>query len=261
MGEARKCKKLVYRCQKCRNYIGKSQKERFCPFCGADRACGKYEVPGYDFCENHGGPAPSRDWYGRGNRIKNGTNSKFPLLQLASRFQDIQSDARIQSNRPLIQIVQARIVQLLDRLDANETPDRLKRLYELWQAFRNAPNGVEETKNLHLLDKEFDKVYHDYESWKQIMDAMSLHKDLTAAELKIFKELQAILTAEDAYNMVAQLMAAILKHVDDPKTILRIQYEFTRIVGVGNRAPLGGSGDSVIEVGPGGLDSEEFLDT
>jgi hypothetical protein len=50
-----------------------------------------------------------------------------------------------------------------------------------------------------------------------------------------------MLTSEEAYELVAKLLSAVLRVVSDPRQLKAIQYEFTRITGDG----------LVVEVDPG----------
>ena len=71
------------------------------------------------------------------------------------------------------------------------------------------------------LDAEFEKAYHDYAAWKQMFEALALDSKMVESEVKIVKEIKAIITAEDAYELSAKLLAAVMRVVDDPKKIGR----------------------------------------
>lgn len=199
-----------------------------------------------------------------------GNRSQFPISRLASRYVDMTTDGRILSNRNSIQIIEQRIIQLAERIDVDEAPDRVAKLFELWQEYTDAKShgrSIDESRLESQLDEEFEKIYHDYAAWGQLMGVLDLRRKMVESEVRIAKELNAILTAEAAYELVAQLLAAVLKAVDDPKKVKQIQYEFSRIIGdVSDPAAerfeqdaFGGSGEADLE--RGGLDREEFLYT
>lgn len=184
----------------------------------------------------------------------------FPLTRLASKYIEMQTDGRLLTNRLSIDVIRKRIVDLGERIDLNQAPDRLEKLQKLWIKYNEKKNTVEELLVKQELDDEFEKAYHDYASWKQMFEAIDLDRKLVESEVKIIKDMNAVLTAEDAYNLVAQLMASIisttnsLEGVSDPikrDFLKRIQYEFTRIVGDrGKQRPRGGGGeDSLSESG------------
>jgi len=171
------------------------------------------------------GPAP-----------RTGKLSKFQLVNLAGKYKQMQEDGRLLSNRHSIQIVRYRIGELLERIDQNEAPDRLMKLMKLWKKFQKAryTDELEMVKIQKELDAEFESAYHDYAAWKQMFDAVNLEKDLVESEVKIAKDLKSILTAEDAYEMIAKVFAIIMQIEDDPMKLKRYQYELTRMVGDGH---------------------------
>jgi len=172
------------------------------------------------------GPAP----------MNGGQKSNFPLVRLAGKYKEMQEDGRLLSNRHSIQIVRYRIGELLERIDQNEAPDRLMKLMKLWKKFQKVryTDELEMVKVQKELDAEFESAYHDYAAWKQMFDAVNLEKDLVESEVKIAKDLKSILTAEDAYEMIAKVFAIIMQIEDDPKKLKRYQYELTRMVGDGH---------------------------
>ena len=163
-----------------------------------------------------------------------GKGSSFPLTRLASKYLEARSDGRILSNRESINIIDDRVVQLLERVDVDEAPERIVALYNLWteyQELRRDGKAVKANLVADQIDEVFDKVYHDYKAWEQIFTALDIRRKHVESEVKILHEIHAVMTAEDAYQMVAKLMAAVISAVEDPKTIRRIQHEFVTITG------------------------------
>jgi len=226
-----------------------------CPKCGTERIqCRKNAIDGYKFCQNHGGPNPEHNFYGLGGQLMTtGKGSNFQLTRLAAKYNEMQKDGRLLSNRASMEVVRKRIHQLLERIDVNEAPDRLKNIKKLWDDVKISEGAMRDA-NSNLLDEEFEKAYHDYASWKQMFEAIDLDKKLVESEVKIIKDIHAVLTVEDAYELTAQLLAAIIATtngmigVEDSvklNFLKRIQYEFTRVVGdrLGTR-PGGSSGEA-----------------
>jgi len=192
--------------------------------------------------------------------VVTGVHAGFPLTKLAGKYYQMQKDGRLLSNRASIDVVSARIQQLLERIDMNEAPDRLKNIKDLWEDYKISKGGPKEILASDELDAEFERAYHDYASWKQMFEAIDVNRKLVESEVKIIKDIHAVLTVEDAYELTAQLQAAIIASVhgmegvgDDIKLhfLKRIQYEFTTIVGdrFSQRAGRSGAEDSDAEGG------------
>ena len=256
---AEKCTALLYHCPTCKKGFKRGERVPTCPDCGADLHCTSWAVPGYKLCKNHGGPVPSRNFYGVGRGIVSGSQSQFQLTRLASKYNELQKDGRLLSNRASIGIIRDRITQLLERIDQNEAPDRLYKLQKLWGEMREAEGKGDQLEALKVkteIDAEFEAAYHDYAAWKQMFEALDLDSKMVEREAKIAKDLHAILTAEDAYKLTAKLLGSIIAAVqqlvgvdDNIKAGLlkRIEYEFTRIIGEGSGEEPGGSGREVID--------------
>lgn len=237
---AEKCAHLLHNCPNCKRHFRNHELLEWCPDCQTDLHCNAYPVYGSKFCMQHGGPVPSRGFYGIGRAIVTGADSKFPISQLANKYLQLTTDGRYLSNFESIEIIRNRIMQLAQRIDLNEAPDRLQRIQELWTEYRRWQPGELEAKKLaYQLDAEFEAAFHDYAAWQQMFEALELDRKMVESQVKIAKDLKAILTAEDAYSLAAKLLAAIIEAastliVDDEtrsRFLKRIQYEFARLVG------------------------------
>jgi hypothetical protein len=262
------CKSLKKNC-KCGWNVGYGKRQEKCPDCGADLHCGNDAVSGYSVCSKHGGPSPTHNFYGQGTLV-NGTKSQFPITRLASTYNKMQKDGRVLSNRAAIEVIDTRIRQLADRIDLNDAPDRLARLYMLWGEYSDALAAgatIEILKLRGQLDAEFERANTDYAAWRQMFDGLDLRRKMVESEVKVLKEIHAIMTAEDAYELTGKLLAAVMRVVEDPRKMKQVQYEFTRIIGEsGDNAgkgfggeDWGGGGEEDVVDGPGEMDREEFL--
>lgn len=263
------CQAFCKNCKKCGWRVGFGKRQAACPDCGNDLHCPNQAVKGYTLCQTHGGPAPHRGWYGKG-KLVNGSGSQFPITRLAAKYNQSQKDGRLLSNRAAVEIIDARVLQLAERIDVDDAPDRLNLLYNLWQEYTEAKANsrkVDEIAKERQLDAAFEKARTDYEAWNQMMTALDLRRRMIESEVKVLKEIKAIMTAEDAYELTAKLLAAVMRVVDDPTKLKQVQYEFTRIIGEpGDRSLKASvsnagrsSGEEDIESGPGEMDREELL--
>jgi len=260
-----KCEALKRECSGCGHRFTKWGPKIPCPECGVERSsCGHKAVAGYKFCRFHGGPNPKNNFYGLGGRmLKSGENSGFPLTRLASKYMEMKQDGRLLSNRASLEVIRDRISQLAERIDLDKAPDRLENIRKLWEKYKLNKGFPDEKVHMQEVDEEFERAYHDYASWKQMFEAIDLDRKLVESEVKIIKDIRAVLTAEDAYELTAQLLAAIIsttnsmEGVDDHiklNFLKRIQYEFTRVVGDRINKGPGGGGREVDTAEGGELD-------
>lgn len=228
------CQGLNHNCRNCKTHYANGTKVEKCTQCGADMHCTQEAVSGYRYCIHHGGPQPKYGWYGNGRAPVTGHSSSSRLVRLASRQIQLTQDGRFLSNRHSMEIVWTRIQQLVDRIEDNTSPEQLTNLYKLWVEFRDLDTQgkrVEAVQAKGKLDLEFQRVYHDYASWQQLFDAVDLYRKMTESEVKIAKDLKAIMTAEDGMELVSQLLAVVIQVVNDSNQLKRIIYEFRKLVG------------------------------
>lgn len=163
-----------------------------------------------------------------------GEHSSSRLVKLASRHLKLTTDPRYLSNRHSMEIVWHRVEELAKRIEDNQAPERVAHLYQLWTEFRDHEGQgrtVDAIKVKSQIDAEFLKVYHDYNSWTQLFEAVELYRKMAESEVKIAKDLKAMMTAEDGIELVSQLLAIVIQVVNDPIQLKRIIYEFRKLVG------------------------------
>lgn len=238
-----KCGALIRTCRACGwKRVDKVEK---CAECGADMHCQSSPVEGYAMCSVHGGPSPSRNFYGRGD-MKDGSSSSFPLTRLAARYNKMASDGVVLSNRKTIDLIDARITQLLERVDVGEAADRVVALYDKWGELNSHTPGTPLWLDAKMeMDHLFERVYHDYKSWDQIFTAIDLRGKTTEREIKALTAIKAMMTVEDGYALLAQALAASMRVIgDDPRKLKELQYEYARIIGESSdRVAAGSAGE------------------
>lgn len=199
-----------------------------------------------------------------------GKGSNFQLTRIASKYNEIQRNGQILSNRRARDIIWERVEQLAADIDTKEAPDKLEKLGLLWKDYREKQSRgllVEAALVASDIDAEFEKAYYLFQAWRQMFQALELHSKMTESEVKIMKDLKAIMTYEDANLLIAKVMAVFLRILqDDPKKLKEAQFELTRLTGdFGEYVDEGsdnrtweGSGESGGEPRPGDMDREEL---
>lgn len=236
-----RCDGSYARCKQCKEFIPRENRSWVCPHCGAETRCKDAKVPGYHYCRNHGGPNPRNNYYGHGRSMVTGEGSQFPITRLAARYNEMKKNGRLLSTRESIDIVRKRVVELLSRIEQSQDPDRVGKIQKLWNKYKLA-DQLDKLKLQLEIDDELEKAFHDYASWNQVFLALDLDRKLVESEVKVAKDMHAILTAEDAYELVAKLLASIIDAVRQQKDVedvskahilKRVEYEFTKIIGEG----------------------------
>jgi len=173
-------------------------------------------------------------WYDKGEKYN-------PIRRVAENYAKMMNDGQILSNRAAIDIIDSRVLALMDRIDLEEAPGRLKNLYAQFQDLTSARKAKDDTRVMEvmaIMENEFERAYHDYAAWEQMVMVLDLRRKMVDSEVKIIKEMKAFLSAEMAYKLVAKLLAVCIRLIKDPKLLRQINFEFSRIIGENNlRAP------------------------
>lgn len=161
-------------------------------------------------------------------------NQYQPIKAVAQKYVQMMNDGQILSNRAAIDIIDSRVMTLMERIDLESAPDRMKNLYDLWdqlKAARRRHSEAEEVAILGSMDAEFEAAYHDYAAWEQMIQVLDLRRKMVDSEVKVIKEMKAFLSVEMAYKLVAKLLAVCIRLIKDPKLLRQINSEFSKIIG------------------------------
>ena len=101
---------------------------------------------------------------------------------------------------------------------------------------------------LSALDLEFEKAYHDYAAWNEIREDLEVRRKMVDSEVKTIKEIKAMLTAEQAHKLIENVMQICIETVKEPRTLRRISYRLSRLIGENSLQPAGGSGEDVLDL-------------
>jgi hypothetical protein len=224
------CDFLRRRCRKCGQRFQK-KRDRFITHChcGESRRCNRPVVPNFSRCQDHGGPNANKGIIAMSRDLK-----QFPLVKLADKYNQMQRDGRILSNRASIEIIRSRIQQLLERVDVQDAPNRLEKIGDYWAEYmqnKMAGNMGEMAKIERQITAQVNAAREDYAIWAQMFEAIDLDSKLVEREMKVVKEIRAFLTMEDAYDLVAKLLSVVTDVVEDPEKLRIIQYRFTKLIG------------------------------
>lgn len=183
-------------------------------------------------------------------------------MKLLQKYEEAANDPELVAQRNALLIVHKRIQDLLERVDTKESAERWKKVIEGWADYKDKRGTAFERNAYQLLDELLMGAYHDYESWRQIFEALELNRKISESERKRLQEMQQIITAEDAAKLISSLQLAIIRIFNDqPDKLKLVEHEFIRISGIGAvPQPKRSIPESKI-IDPGGLDSVKLLDS
>jgi hypothetical protein len=199
--------------------------------------CKAWASIGSSYCKVHGGHAPK----GIMNpNYKTGKYSKFLPKRLQQRYVEAFNDDNLLENRESLAIMDARLQDVLKRVDTGEAGKLWSNLKQTYKDLRYAmriQDAVATAEKLGELDTLISRGMADYAAWGEVYKVLELRKGLAESERKRLVEMNQMITAERAMLLVSAIMGAIKKHVLDKVTLGRVMLEIRRLVNVPGEEP------------------------
>src|SRR5262245_26413920 len=117
--------------------------------------CRLSAVPGRTVCKFHGGKIP------RGPALpqfKNGKYSKFLPSRMLQRYRDAEADPELTSLRSELSLIDARLVDLLRRVDTGESGEIWEALQKEWADFR-LNRRLQDVPKMHENIAKMDQLF------------------------------------------------------------------------------------------------------
>jgi hypothetical protein len=194
--------------------------------------CRRRAVTGYTVCQVHGAGSPKQGRPG-GRPIVHGRYSKHLPARLAERYGEALSDPELLALREEVALTDARIADLLKRVDTGESGRLWRGLGAAWKDFTKARHGKDTDGMAAALDKVgglIGRGQADYATWGEIGGLLDQRRRLVESERKRLVEMQQVITAEKAMILLAAVVDVIRKNIDDRDVIAAISADIRRIV-------------------------------
>lgn len=215
-----KCKDCGYRFRKEDNGI------QNCPECNKDRYCTNPRIKDptqpdkWLPCKVHGGMshkvrgAASQNW-------KGGKYSKHLPARLLEAYDNSREDSDILSLNDDIALTEARVTDVLERVDSNESGALWDDLSKAAKEFKLAQRQNDSELCQSLMEeilRLIQKGKGDRENWREIGDLLERKRKLSESQLKLLTTKQEFISRQQAVMFVSQLTDVIKSTVNDPST-------------------------------------------
>lgn len=180
-------------------------------------------------CKMHGGLTPA----GIANpNTTHGRYSKHLPTRLADRYHEARSDPDLIALREEIALTDARLADLLGRVDTHEAGTRWKAVGAAVRAYRKAEAGEEDDdreKAFDLIEELTSEGLADYEAWDEVHRMVEQRRKLAETETKRLDKAGRSISAERAMLLVAAVVEVIRSHVQDRDTLAAISRDVGRL--------------------------------
>lgn len=220
--------------------IGEHKNQHFCAQAGGRRVdrwpCESTYVMKNGLCRMHNGGAARGVMH---PRFKHGRKAEM-FRHLPERFKKAYMasimDDDLLSLRSDIALSDARVAELVERLDTGESRDRwaqasLEAAAGLVELNMEEPDLDEVEARFRAIENLVKRVTADERTWRDLKSSAQHRRKLVDSERQRLKELHAYLTAEEALALIARLTDTIIRHVEDKAVLSAILLEVQRLTG------------------------------
>ncbi len=192
---------------------------------------------GRTVCYMHGGKTPA----GMASpHTKHGRYSKYLPARLLERYQEARTDEELLALREEIALLDARLTDLLKRVDTGESGAiwrELKSTYQEFATSRDHGDVPRMTECLGAMERLINRGISDYAAWHEVGLVLEQRRRLVESERKRLVELQQVITTEHAMTLLAVVVDVIRRHVQDTGVLANISADISRLVASGNASP------------------------
>lgn len=163
--------------------------------------------------------------------LKTGRYSRHLPERLLARYEEAQTDADLLVLRDEVALVDARLAELLGRVDTGESAGRWHAAQVAFAELQKARTKSDAKAFAAAMD-ELEGILikgNDFGLWNEITSLLGTRKQLVESERKRLVEMQQVITAERAMVLLTTVVDIIRTHVTDRDTLAVISSEFRKL--------------------------------
>lgn len=204
--------------------------------------CNKPPTKGRNRCKLHGGHSPRGIAH---PRFEHGKYSRSIIGNLAGKYEQALADERLLEMRDDIALTDARIQDMLERIDSGENGQTWRDMKKVYKELRRSATQNDQQafiSSLNHMGNLIDSGINEWRQWDELSKAQKHKLDMVVSERKYLESKQQMLTAEEAMAMIAHIVSVVkhevLTHVEKEigdKLLASISMKVTQYVTDKNR--------------------------
>lgn len=177
------------------------------------KTCRRWAIPGKTKCKFHGGASLSGIAH---PNFKHGKYSRYLPARLSERYQNARTDKDLLSLRDDIAVTEARISELLEKIDTGESGEVWKKLGVAGNAFQeayatgNTDKLLAAVENIRVLVKDGQA---ETSLWLELQTLQEHRRKLTETENKMLIAKQQMISVEQLMIYIGVILDTIRTHV------------------------------------------------
>ena len=163
---------------------------------------------------------------------KEGKYSKVLPQRMREAYLTAADDPQLLEQREQIAVLDARLLDLLGRVDTGESG-------ALWQALKDrraelliaqqARDVKGQSEAINSILSLIDRGHSDYRAWGELQGVLEQRKRLIESERKRLVEMQQMVTSTQAMGLISAIIESVKRNVTDRAALAAIQTDFIRL--------------------------------
>jgi hypothetical protein len=181
-------------------------------------------------CRLHGGKTPMGI---ASPHYKTGRYSKFIPARMIGRYEEARADGELLALREDISLVDARLSDLLSRVDTGESGALWRSLMAARMemlACRQASDVKGQMAALNLIMELISQGHADYRAWGEVAAVLDQRRRLVESERKRLVEMQQMISSERMMVLLGAVVGVIQEHVHDRTTLSGITTGIQKLI-------------------------------
>lgn len=192
--------------------------------------CKRHAVPGMTVCAMHGGKTPGGI---ASPHFKTGRHSKYVPARMRERYEEALTDDALLALDAEIALLDARIADLLSRVDTGESGAAWTQAGKSYRELKNAMGKIDipaAQDAMQQLEAALGDGSADYTAWNEIQSLVQQRRALVETERKRLVDLEQMITVEQGMILVGTLLGIIKARVSDPAILAAIQTDVNALL-------------------------------
>jgi len=180
-------------------------------------------------CHYHGGKSPGGI---ASPHYRDGRYSKALPQRMREAYTAALDDPQLLEQREQIAVLDARLLDLLGRVDTGESGALWGRLLDAKVdliACKRANDIKGQGDALTLILDLISQGHADYRAWGELQSVLEQRKRLIESERKRLVEMQQMVTSQQAMGLISAIIESVKRNVTDRAALAAIQTDFIRL--------------------------------
>ena len=173
----------------------------------------------------HGGKTPSGI---ASPHFRHGRQSKYMPSRLLERYTEALDDPDLLALRDELALVDARLTDVLGRVDTGEAGRHWLALADAWRRMEEATDEATRRDAFMDIATRIKAGVADYAAWDDVLRLVEQRRRLAESERKRMVEMQQMVTTDKALALVSLLIDVVRRHVTDRKALSAISEDIRR---------------------------------